>query len=149
MVVSPVVAFLFVFVSSVSSGSRVLIPRTNAFLFIVSTPDFGLGFLIQAVMNGLGGCESGERAVLPRYVIARAVSAVPASGMSWNILRIVSLDIWSSITSGSSVRSKEMCEPRYLKWAVKSMKDPSSEMVILFVLGEFQYSSSLCFCVMV
>ncbi len=42
------------------------------------------------------------------------------------------------LMSMSSVRSKEMKEPRYLKWAVKSMKAPSSSMLILLVIGEFQ-----------
>ena len=148
-----------------------------------------------------------------------AVSSASASGMSWKIFRILSLVMWSSITSVirmpnmlrialcqnafslsmcdcrsaqvshphrsklagmarkisflafrsaygflqkwrrapmawlafvilflmslSSVRSKEMNDPRYLKCAVKSIKD-SSSMWILFVVGESQYSCSLC-----
>ena len=38
----------------------------------------------------------------------------------------------------SSVRSKEMSDPRYLKWAVKSMKEPSLSILSLLVMGEFQ-----------
>ena len=49
----------------------------------------------------------------------------------------------------SSVRSKEIKEPRYLKWAVKSMKCPFSSSSILLVVGEAQYLSSLCSAVMV
>ena len=46
--------------------------------------------------------------------------------------------------SMSSVRSKDMKDPRYLKCAVKSMKDPSLSSRILSVFGDCQYSSSRC-----
>ena len=46
--------------------------------------------------------------------------------------------------SMSSVRSKDMKDPRYLKCAVKSMKDPSLSSRILSVFGDCQYSSSHC-----
>ena len=49
----------------------------------------------------------------------------------------------------SSVKSNETKEPRYLKWAVKSMKDPLSSSSIPSVIGEFQYIFSLCSAVMV
>ena len=42
-----------------------------------------------------------------------------------------------------------MNDPRYLKCAVKSMKDPSSSSKILLVFGDCQYSSSRCFMDMV
>ena len=42
----------------------------------------------------------------------------------------------------SSVKSKDMKDPRYSKCAVKSMKDPSSSSRILLVSGDCQYSSS-------
>ena len=54
-----------------------------------------------------------------------------------------------SLISMSSVRSKDMNDPRYLKCAVKSMKDPSSSSRILLVFGDCQYSSSRCFADMV
>lgn len=51
--------------------------------------------------------------------------------------------------SMSSVRSKEMKDPKYLKWAVNLMKDPSSSSIILAVVGSCQYSASRCSAVMV
>ena len=86
-------------VSVVSSGNSALRHLTIAFLLVDRTPDFGRGFLIHAVRSSFGGCRSGERAVFPRYVIVLAFSIASASGMSWNIFRICSLRIWSSITS--------------------------------------------------
>jgi len=52
------------------------------------------------------------------------------------------------LMSLSSVRSKEMYEPRYLKWAVKSKNEVSS-MWALLVFGDCQYRSSRCCWVMV
>ena len=51
--------------------------------------------------------------------------------------------------SMSSVRSKEMKEPRYLKWAVKSMNAPLSSRVIRSVVGDCQYRASRCCLVIV
>ena len=53
------------------------------------------------------------------------------------------------LMSMSSVRSKEMYDPRYLKWAVKSMNDSLSSRSILFVISDCQYRFSRCFMVMV
>jgi len=55
---------------------------TSAFLFVVSTPDLGLAFLIHAVMNGFGVWVFGARIVFPRKDIERAVSSASASGIS-------------------------------------------------------------------
>ena len=96
---SPVPSHLLTIVSVVSSGNSVFRLLTIAFLFVDSTPDLGLGFCTHAVINSFGGCWSGERAVLPRYVMVLAFSIVSASGMSWNIFLIRSFVIWSSITS--------------------------------------------------
>ena len=46
--------------------------------------------------------------------------------------------------SMSSVRSKDMKEPRYLKWAVKLMNAPLSSSAIRSVVGDCQYKVSRC-----
>ena len=51
--------------------------------------------------------------------------------------------------SMSSVRSNKIYDPRYLKWAVKSTKEPLLSIAILVVFGEFQYRCSRCACVIV
>ena len=63
--------------------------------------------------------------------------------MAWLALEILLL------MSTSSVRSNEMNVPRYLKWAVKSMKELLSARWMRLVFGEFQYSFSRCCWVMV
>lgn len=95
----PVDLHLVVTVSIVSSGSSALRLLTMVFLFVDNTPALGRGFLTHAVMKSFGGWKSGERAVLPRYVMVLALSIASASGMSWKIFRIRSLVMWSSITS--------------------------------------------------
>lgn len=82
VILSPVDLHLVLVVSFVSSGSSVLRLLTIAFLFVDKTPDFGRGLRIHAVMSSFGGCRSGDRAVLPRYVIVLAFSIASASGMS-------------------------------------------------------------------
>ena len=66
MVVSPAVLFIFVMASSISSGRSVLMLLTRAFLFVVSNPDLGLRFSIQAVMKGFGVWVFGAQMVLLR-----------------------------------------------------------------------------------
>ena len=62
--------------------------------------------------------------------------------MAWLALVIRLLMSWSS------VRSKEMKVPKYLKCAVKSMKELSLRRTRL-VFCDSKYRSSLCFCVIV
>lgn len=66
VVIDPEVLQVVVNCSRVSSGSRVLIPLTSAFLLVMSTPDFGRGCLTHAVISSFGGCRSGARVILPR-----------------------------------------------------------------------------------
>ena len=88
----PVFLHLVVTSSRVSSGSRVFKLLTSAFLFVMSTPDLGRGSFTHAVMtSSFGGCRSGARVILPRYVMDLAVRVVKASGVSWKILWLCSL----------------------------------------------------------
>ena len=78
----PVVLHLTVIVSVVSSGRSALRLRTIAFLLVDSTPDFGRGFLIHAVIRSFGGCASGALVVFPRKFIDLALRIDSASGIS-------------------------------------------------------------------
>ena len=53
-------------VSVIIVERRVCRPRVNAFLFVVTTPPLGLGWLIHAGISCLGGFELGPLMVLPR-----------------------------------------------------------------------------------
>ena len=66
VVISPVLGLEDDEVSVIIVGRRVCRPRVNAFLFVVTTPPLGLGWLIHAGSSCLGGFELGPLMVLPR-----------------------------------------------------------------------------------
>ena len=66
VIISPILGLSDDEVLVIILGRRVCRPRVSAFLFVVTTPPLGLGWLIHAGSSCLGGFELGPLMVLPR-----------------------------------------------------------------------------------
>ena len=69
-----------------------------AFLFVMMTPEDGLGLLENAVRSCLGGQWFGLRTTLPMYVAERIATRLCASGKLKNIFLILVFLMCSSLT---------------------------------------------------
>ena len=98
VVVSPVVLFVTVIVSSMMSGRRRWRLLTIAFLLVMITPDCGLGLLENAVRSCLVGQWSGLRRTFPMYVMERIATRFWASGRLKKIFLILVFLMCSSLT---------------------------------------------------
>ena len=84
--------------SVISAGSSRWRLLTIDFLFVISGPPIGLGWLHHAVRSCLGGCWSGALTTLPRKDVWRIAIWFLMSGMLWKVFRMLEFLMCSSWT---------------------------------------------------
>lgn len=110
-----------------------------AFLFVMMTPEDGLGLLENAVRSCLGGQWFGLRKTLPMYVAERIATRLCASGKLKNIFLILVFLMCSSLTCDIFIRRmllifRWMKELSFRKWCsfIAQFSQPHRRMFTMY-----------------